>query len=147
MRNSDRNYIGCVLGKANNLELNVPLTATYISTQWVPENGYEEIYPLRINQYGLYVKATCLCDLILSVNLNNSPLANIAVGFRTFIDDEQSDSLRYFVIPESNGGHNVYYLQHIRLPAGATLRPIILKIGDAPAIVKNATLSAMAISN
>ena len=120
---------------------------TYISTQWDPENGYEEIYPLRINQYGLYVKANCLCDLELVVNLNNSPLANIAIGFRIFIDDEQSDSLRYFVIPESNGGHNVYYLRHIRLPKDATIRPIILKIGDAPAIVRNATLSAISVSN
>lgn len=147
MRNSDRNYIGCVIGGANNLELNVPSSVTYISTQWDPENGYEEIYPLRINQYGLYVKANCLCDLELVVNLNNSPLANIAIGFRIFIDDEQSDSLRYFVIPESNGGHNVYYLRHIRLPKDATIRPIILKIGDAPAIVRNATLSAISVSN
>lgn len=147
MRNSDRNYIGCVIGKVNNLELNVPSSVTYISTQWDPENGYEEIYPLRINQYGLYVKANCLCDLELVVNLNNSPLANIAIGFRTFIDDKQSDSLKYFVIPESNGGHNVYFLQHIRLPEGATIRPIVLRIGDAPAIVRNATLSAMSISN
>ena len=146
VNNNNRNYIGCVMGVVYGIDLNVVNTTQYISTSWQAQNGYEEIYPLRVNQYGLYVKTKCLCDVRLRINLSDSALANIAIGFRMIQGEKQNDTVQYYIVPGSAGGHNVFYHRHLWLNAGVTYRPIIIKTGDNPAIVKNAEFSVMAIS-